>query len=440
MSAVASGRQGARGGPSARVHTKGGRDQLALRRRNRVFTAGEIAALVDDLARNTEAVCRHYLSNGRRQGGYWCVGDLDNNPGRSLYVRLKASSKGAAGKFHDAATDEHGDLLDIIRETQGLRSFLEVVAEARRFLGLPNNMNEGRQTRSRSGRPAVASHPRGDASPTSSTELSRTSEAARCLFASSQPITSTLAELYLQRRGIMHLAGTEALRFQPRCFYRIDADDDPKGEPDWPDNAGDVATVLASPNTVRHRFLPALITAVTDEGGMITGVQRTYLDAEALNAVAPLGPLLGKASVPSPRRALGDLLGHGVRLGHPGSAPVQTQVMAVGEGVETMLSLRMALPGMPVIAALSAGNLAAFLFPHGLRRLYIAEDADPAGRAASVRLMARTDAAGIEAIVLTPVMDDFNGDIRRFGASSLRHQLHPQLAPEDVSRFLNSAG
>ena len=38
--------------------------------------------------RNAEAVCRHYLSNGRRQGRYWLVGDVHNTPGRSLYVRL----------------------------------------------------------------------------------------------------------------------------------------------------------------------------------------------------------------------------------------------------------------------------------------------------------------------------------------------------------------
>jgi hypothetical protein len=35
-------------------------------------------------------VCREYLSNGRREGGAWRVGDIDNTPGRSLMVRLFA--------------------------------------------------------------------------------------------------------------------------------------------------------------------------------------------------------------------------------------------------------------------------------------------------------------------------------------------------------------
>jgi hypothetical protein len=61
----------------------------------------QAADLAQRLARNAEAVCRHYLSNGRREGRYWLVGDVRNTPGRSLFVRLKGSDsgKGAAGKW-----------------------------------------------------------------------------------------------------------------------------------------------------------------------------------------------------------------------------------------------------------------------------------------------------------------------------------------------------
>ena len=89
------------------------------------------------LAREAEAVCRYYLSNGRREGRYWLVGDVHNSPGRSMFVRLHDSPKGPAGKWTDAATSEHGDLLDVIRESLGLRDFREVAEEARRFLNLP---------------------------------------------------------------------------------------------------------------------------------------------------------------------------------------------------------------------------------------------------------------------------------------------------------------
>ena len=61
----------------------------------------QAAELARRLARDAEAVCRHYLSNGRRRGRYWLVGDVANTPGRSLFVRLKGpdTGKGAAGNW-----------------------------------------------------------------------------------------------------------------------------------------------------------------------------------------------------------------------------------------------------------------------------------------------------------------------------------------------------
>ena len=61
----------------------------------------ETEEVIRTLAENAESVCRAYLPAGRREGSYWIVGDLQNNPGRSLFVRLTgpASGPGAAGKF-----------------------------------------------------------------------------------------------------------------------------------------------------------------------------------------------------------------------------------------------------------------------------------------------------------------------------------------------------
>ena len=105
--------------------------------------------LAHRLARDPEAVCRHYLSNGRREGRYWLVGDVENSPGRSLYVRLRGPEvgKGAAGKWTDAATGEHGDLLDLIAANQRLTSLRDTLDEARRFLALPHleHRNEARK-------------------------------------------------------------------------------------------------------------------------------------------------------------------------------------------------------------------------------------------------------------------------------------------------------
>ena len=163
-----------------------------------------------------------------------------------------------------------------------------------------------------------------------------------------------------------------------------------------------------------------MIAAVTDLDGRITGAHRTWIQRDGS----------GKAPVYPPRKAMGELLGNAVRLGEA------QDVMAAGEGIETILSLRQALPIMPMVSALSAGHLAAILFPPHLRRLYIVRDNDPAGDAARDSLVDRAIGAGIEAITLSPMLGDFNDDLVSFGLEALRAQIRVQIAPEDVSRFM----
>lgn len=341
-----------------------------------------VAELANHLAREAEAVCRHYLSNGRRVGNYWQVGDVKNTAGRSMFVRLKRKGTGGrpAGKWTDAATGEHGDLLDVIRESCGLVDFHDVAEEARRFLSLPRSEPK---SDSRSCLPSI---------PTGSPE------SARRLFGMSQPIAGTVVETYLRGRGITNLHGIDSLRSHPRCYYRPEAD-------------------------APTETWPAMIAAVTDLTGQITGAHRTWLDPSGRD----------KAPVDTPRRAMGYLLGHAVRFG-----PAR-DVMAAGEGIETMLSLRCVMPSMAMVAALSAAHLAAILFPATLRRLYIVRDDDPAGNGAVAGLFDRAQSAGIEAMVLSPECGDFNEDLRNSGINALRVALGIQLAPEDVARFLSTS-
>jgi hypothetical protein len=337
------------------------------------------ADLTRCLARNAEAVCRHYLSNGHREGRYWLVGDVANTRGRSLFVRLSGPDhgKGAAGKWTDAATGEHGDLLDLIALSRGLDRLRDTLEEARAFLALPPDPVPRRDR---------LTAPRG--SP----------ESARRLYAMSMPIAGTLAETYLRGRGIVTLSARDPLRFHPRCYYRPDED---------------------SPTET----WPALIAAVTDLRGRITGAHRTWLDRSGQ----------AKAPIASPRRAMGHLLGHGVRFG------VVDDVMAAGEGVETMLSLRTILPTLPMVAALSANHLAALLFPPTLRRLYVALDRDPAGDAAMTTLSCRAKAARIDMLGLSPRFDDLNEDLRQLGIEAFRASVRQRLAPQDVERFMSLA-
>lgn len=331
-------------------------------------------SLSGDLARRLAAraadVCRHYLPNGKRIGAYWIAGDARGAKGRSLYVRLTGplSGKGAAGKWSDAATGEHGDLLDLIAASCRLASHRDALAEAQRFLiDLPDFA------------PARVMFRRSNAA-----------LQAKRLFAASIPITGTLAERYLALRGIFGVHDFDALRFHPRCYYRN----------------GAVAPVQS---------WPAMIAAVTDETGEFAGVMRTFLARDGS----------AKASVGSPRKALGALSGNAARFGEA------RDVLLIGEGIETILSVRRVLPGASFAAALSAQHLRAFRVPKALRLLYIAADRDAAGMNAAEALQQRARDEGVDARLLLPVRKDFNDDLMIDGAETMADMIWRQLAPVD---------
>ena len=146
------------------------------------------AAVAAALGRCAEAVCRHYLPHGRRQGRYWVAGDLDGARGRSLYVRL--AGPGSPGKW--TATGEHGDLLDIIRHRLRAPTLRAALDEARAFLALPAAGECGAY----------------DAT-----------EAARRLWRRCRAIEGTHAEKYLRARGLARCRFA-ALRFHPELRYR----------------------------------------------------------------------------------------------------------------------------------------------------------------------------------------------------------------------------
>ena len=340
----------------------------------------DASELARRLARDAEAVCRHYLSNGRRQGRYWTVGDVRNTPGRSMFVRLSGpeSGPGAAGHWTDAASAEYGDLLDVIRESCGFVDFRDVADEARRFLE-----SAARRT------DAAAQSPFAHPSPPDRRKRRGGSSPCRSRSA------GTLVETYLRNRGIKAVA---------RC-----------GRAALPS-----ALLLSPGRQLADRDLAG------DDRRRHRSFRRHHRRASHLACAGRRSARRRSTRRDGPWASL---LGHAVRFG------AADDVLAAGEGIETMLSLRCALPAMPMAAALSANHLAAILFPPTLRRLYIARDADAAGDMALAALTERAEAAGIEALALSPRMGDFNEDLRAFGLGALRAALRIQLAPQDECFF-----
>ena len=319
------------------------------------------AALAAALGERAEAVCRAYLPHGRKQGRYWVAGDLDGARGRSLYVRLHGP--GTPGKWTDAATAQHGDLLDLIRHRTGAPTLRAALDEARAFLALP------------------AAPASGDGDSYDATE------AARRLWQGCRAIDGTHAEAFLHARGLARCRFA-ALRFHPALRHR------------------DGSTV---------RRLPALVAAVTGDDGTVGGVQRTWLD--------PRSP--ARADIAAPRKALGRVFGRAVRFGTV-TADGRASLV-VGEGIETVLSVVTAAPDITAAAALSAGSLGAFAPPPGVARLVIARDNDVEGERAAERLARRCARAGVAAAVIVPEGNDFNDDLVLLGPAALAARLVPLL-------------
>ena len=340
----------------------------------------DAADLASMLASRAEAVCRTYLPNGRKEGNYWRVGDATGVPGQSLHVRLRGptSGKGAAGKWVDEATGEFGDLLDIIRLSQGLTEFRTVLTEASRFLNLPDPM------------PAITPGRRRAGDPTD-----RAKAFASRLFTSSRALKGSIAEIYLNSRGIVWQSDFEALRFHPRCFH-------------------------SSSEGGKPVIWPGLIASITDLQDELTGVSRTFLRRDGLE----------KAPVEPKRRSKGNLVGNGTRVG------VVADVLAVGEGLETTLSLRAAMPSVPLVSATSANHLSALLFPASVRTLLVIRDNDHAGDAATDALYARGQAAGLDVHLVAPELDDLNSDLVTFGNERLTAHVRRQLPQNLVERFV----
>jgi hypothetical protein len=235
--------------------------------------AHRAAELSQRLAQNVQAVCRHYLPAGQARrpllDGWRCRPERLGAASTSVCSRPNAA---AIGNWVDAATGEHGDLVDLIRLNQRHGRLAETINEAERFLSLPPSAL-GRTTPLPQSSPNL--HEQG------------LPIAAKRLFAASKPLSGSLAaNLPALTR---HHAGI------PTC------------QP-----CGSIHAATTGPMRMMSRELPehfpALIAAVTDNDGVQTGTHRTWLD--------PTGGK--KAKVASPRRAMGNILGNAVRFGTSG--------------------------------------------------------------------------------------------------------------------------
>ena len=284
------------------------------------------------LARDAEAVCRHYLSTGRRRA-VLAGGRCPKHAGPSLFVRL-------SGRKAARAQPESG------RYGSGQMAICFTSS-------------------ARPGPPIFGRWPKKPVAfyPSAADRIARFGEHAPTTLPHGPAL-----------RHVAPIARTVDV-FAPSRNYGVARNRKSALPP---------TLLLSARQSFTLQIWPAMIAAVTDLDGKLTGAHRTWLDSRH-----------DKAPIETPRRAMGNLFGHGVDFG------IASEVMAAGEGIETVLSLRCVMPAMPMMAALSSAHLAAIRFLPSLRRLYILRDNDAAGDDATAILVERATAAGVEAIVLS---------------------------------------
>jgi len=177
------------------------------------------------------------------------------------------------------------------------------------------------------------------------------------IWRETKPLKGTPGDLHLKRRGVSYKG--DALRWHGSAPFG-------KG--------------------IRHGCIVGLVrNIITNEP---QAIHRTAIDASGIKI---------------DRKALGPIAGGAVKLTDDAAV---TTVLAIGEGIETTLSIRELpdLENMPVWACLTAGGLAEFPALPGIEAVWIATDNDASGtgQRAAETLARRLDAAGIEPVILMP--------------------------------------
>lgn len=284
----------------------------------------EVAARGRDRA---EEVARHLLKKENQKSGR----EMRWGNRLSMSLCIEGEHKGC---WTDFSTGERGDILDLVERELSL-SKKEAVAWLLNFLGsdLPFLPADDRSVRVSGETTRQSSH--GD--------LAERLEDARAIWDSAVPLDGTPAEVYLQGRLAGHGVPPKIL-------------------------AGDAMRYCHCSDMPKHRRMygptGALIAAMTDpHSNTFCGVQRTYL-TETGSRYCRKGERLAA-------RPLGK--SGTVRLFDDAEV---THALAIGEGIETVISAHLLFDSPPCWAALSAWKLASFPVLSGIQTLWIFSDAD----------------------------------------------------------------
>lgn len=289
--------------------------------------------------------------------------------------------------YHDFSTGKHGTIFNFLMEMDGI-SFREAAEALAQEAGVEipgadrREVTEEERARRAAHADEMERRRREDQQQRMAADeklRARKRASAGQIWREGWPIGGTRAAAYLEGRGIdpRFFIADAALRFHPAL---------------WHDFA--------------EAEFPALLGLATSAEGKPIGVWRIYLGDGRK----------GRAPVDQQKLGKGDFQGHGaaVRLGGMG------ETIGLGEGIETSKAAEelQALGGweLPVWAGLSAGGIAGFIAPAGVRRIIVFGDEDlakrdkitgawrtPAGLSAVQELQRRYAGTDVEVVDETPM-------------------------------------
>lgn len=281
--------------------------------------------------------------------------------------------------YHCFSCGVHGDAVRYMMDRRNL-SFPDAVRELARDAGMLTDDGAARSAPA-SLAPVVARE--------SDEDREKRRRHAQQIWLAAQPtIVDTPVENYLKNRNIdLRSLGRapRALRFHPGLWH---------------------AKVCA--------HLPAMVTAITNGAGEHIATHRTWLECAGGGWI--------KARIPDNKMVLGSFAGGSIRLWRGASgkslakAPAGEPVV-IAEGIESGLSIAVAIPEIRVLAAVSLGNLGGVELPPQIGPVILAIDNDhkPAALAAKARAVNRWLDRGVNIrVARSPIGNDFNDCLREY--------------------------
>lgn len=295
-----------------------------------------VAQIAQMLAPHAAAVCRQILKHGREEGGFYCVGSIDGEPGTSLKVYLKGVKQ---GRWRDYAGDDSGDLVELVTKAAYGGDKKAAVDWCKSFLGIGDLTPQQFKAVRRKAIEAAERQQREQGE-----QDAKKRKQARAMWLACEPIAQTPGQYYLEARGIDfdrlgHIPG--ALRYG-RLYH-----------------------------SVLKREAPCLVAAIM-RGGKHVATHRTWITRDG-GTWRTMKAELGKLT----KMTYGRYYEQGGYIplwkglndaGEIPDAPFEPLAMAgpvvSGEGIENVLTIAQVRRETPAAASVALANLRQLPFGH----------------------------------------------------------------------------